>query len=115
MIEDVPAYPQWTDYLICPNHKYEELPVSQVKGWVHFTLGAKEFEDRYGCSKAEDNFNRADKFWGPREDYERYERDVELHDELKQIPYNTWSGWGVGNLGAIAKLTSLERRGYYQK
>jgi len=115
MLEEVPAFPDLTNYLFCPNHKYEELPVAEVRDWVYLTLDAKEFEERYGCSKSEDKFKRADKFWGSRKDYDRYLIDVELHGQQSEIPYNTWSGWGVGNLDAIARLTSLEQRGYYQK
>lgn len=115
MIEGTPTYPDVADYLFLPNHKYEELPVVEARGWVCFTLSVAEFEERHGVTPAEDNFDRARKFWGKQSDYDQYRIDVGLHNEYKQVPYNPWSGWGVGNLAAIATLTSIEARGYYQK
>lgn len=115
MVEAIPAYPDATDYLFTPNHKYEELPVASVQDWMYLTLSGIEFQEKYGCSKEEDNFDRADKFWGSREDYQRYQIDVELREQMREVQFNKWSGWGVGNLKAIAVLTSLESQGYYQK
>lgn len=113
--EAIPPYPVIDDYLSVPNHKYENMPVSEVRGWVYMVLSDRDFELRYGVSKSEDKFNRADKFWGSAADYEQYKIDVALYEDYQELPYNPWVGWGVGNMKAVATLIKLEERGYYQK
>lgn len=102
-------------YLYTPDYKYKKMPAEQVRGWVSLKLSGVEFFSRYGVSMEDDNFNRATKFWGSSDAFGRYTEEIDIYNDRVNLRYNKWVGWGIGTLEAVAKLTTLENEGYYQR
>ncbi len=115
MVANVPECPDVWDYLKVPDYRFQAMARSDTKGWVSLVLSENDFKVRYGVSKAEDRFDREDRFWGSPDDCGRFEIEVGLAQEKKQIPFNPWASYGVSTLKGIAVLHGLEDRGYYQK
>lgn len=115
MIANSPEDPDIWDYLKIPDYRFQAMSRSNTVGWLSLTLSEADFKTRYGVSKAEDRFDRADRFWGSKEDYDRFGIELGLAQERQKIPYSLWAPYGVSTLKGIAILRRLEGRGYYQK
>lgn len=115
MIDAVPGLPDLHDFLVVPDHKYLGMVRSETNDWVYVTLSASQFEARYGLPREDDVFDRPSKFWGPRSEYDRFQAEYELALQLREMPYNEWSGYGVSTLAGVAILEALEARNYYLK
>lgn len=113
MAENKPDFPKVFDYLTTPDYKYQSMTRAQSAGWVYLVLSDDQFFNRYGVYKDEDNFSRAEKFWGTKKACEQYEIDCRLVADLRALEYNPWSGYGVSTLEAVSKLGQLEASGYY--
>lgn len=115
MLDRAPGLPDVFDYINVPDHVYLEMTRAGTQEWVYITLTDQQFEARHGINRAEDKFDRPGKYWGKREDHDRFQADYDLALEAQQLPFNPWSGYGVGTLSGVALLEELERRGYYMK
>ena len=108
-----PHYPSWSDVFSINPDEYGRLTVDQAEDYVHDDLTDREFQKRYGFSKAEDKFGMFTRFYGRREDVKRYWHLVDIYQEEALIPQNKWARFGVGTLSGIAFLSQLEDRKYF--